>query len=328
MTLPPNGETPKNPADEPEFVVPEAALPEEGQQNAPSADPLAPSAPPAPAQAPVTDAPPAYAPPAYVPPASTAPMNTDPSGQPASQPGAVQPAGTPAYAAPANVPPAPPAPPVGGGAGGYDGTGGSGGQQAPKTNVLAIVSFISAFFISILAIILGHISLSQIKKTGESGRGLALAGTILGYVFSFAWIGVIIAVLVSAALFASNVDSLEQEIQQQLEQLEESGELPEGFLPDEDLNGAPEDYEWDAPWTGTAHEGFCDAWDVYPSSGEEHQYLQDVADAAPDAELQRIWQDIADEWLESANASQEAFDEWWAKYEAADIDADILCYEG
>lgn len=52
----------------------------------------------------------------------------------------------------------------------------------PKTNTLAIVSLVLAFFISLGAIICGHIALSQIKKTGENGRGLAMAGLILGYV--------------------------------------------------------------------------------------------------------------------------------------------------
>ena len=50
-----------------------------------------------------------------------------------------------------------------------------------KYNVLAIVSLVSAFFVSLAAIITGHIALSQIKKTGEKGRGLAIAGLVLGY---------------------------------------------------------------------------------------------------------------------------------------------------
>ena len=52
--------------------------------------------------------------------------------------------------------------------------------QAPKTNTLAIISLVSAFFVSLAAIITGHIALGQIKRSGESGRGLALAGLILG----------------------------------------------------------------------------------------------------------------------------------------------------
>lgn len=57
------------------------------------------------------------------------------------------------------------------------------GEQVPqnKYNALAIVSLVSAFFISLVAVITGHIALSQIKRTGELGRGLAIAGLVLGY---------------------------------------------------------------------------------------------------------------------------------------------------
>ena len=57
------------------------------------------------------------------------------------------------------------------------------GAAAPeeKYNVLAIVSLVSAFFVSLAAIITGHIALSQIKRTGEKGRGLAIAGLVIGY---------------------------------------------------------------------------------------------------------------------------------------------------
>lgn len=54
--------------------------------------------------------------------------------------------------------------------------------QPRKTNTLAIVSLVSAFFVSLVAIITGHMALSQIKRTGEQGRGMAIAGLIIGYV--------------------------------------------------------------------------------------------------------------------------------------------------
>ena len=64
-----------------------------------------------------------------------------------------------------------------------------------KTNVLAIVGLILAFFFPLIGAILGHVALSQIKKTGESGRGLALAAVIIGWIFTglailgfFAWL--------------------------------------------------------------------------------------------------------------------------------------------
>jgi uncharacterized membrane protein len=50
-----------------------------------------------------------------------------------------------------------------------------------RYNALAIVSFVTAFFFSLAAIVTGHLALGQIKRTGERGRGLALAGLILGY---------------------------------------------------------------------------------------------------------------------------------------------------
>lgn len=52
------------------------------------------------------------------------------------------------------------------------------------TNVLAIIALVAAFVVPLAGIIVGHIALGQIKKTGEAGHGLALAGTVLGYVFT------------------------------------------------------------------------------------------------------------------------------------------------
>jgi hypothetical protein len=112
-----------------------------------------------------------------------------------------------------DVPPAPPAPPAPayGSAPAYD-AGTPSYAAAPasqKTNVLAIVSLVSAFFISIVGIITGHIALSQIKKTGEQGRGLAIAGLIIGYVGLV--IGIIVAivwfVIIGAAISSGDVTS-------------------------------------------------------------------------------------------------------------------------
>jgi hypothetical protein len=80
---------------------------------------------------------------------------------------------------------------------------------APGTNVLAIISLIAAFLMPIAAIITGHIALSQIRRTGEQGEGLAKAGLILGYVF--VGIGILVGiayviffvVLISASSYGS-----------------------------------------------------------------------------------------------------------------------------
>ena len=49
-----------------------------------------------------------------------------------------------------------------------------------KTNVLAIISLIAAFVFPLAAVITGYIAQSQIRRTGEEGRGMARAGVIIG----------------------------------------------------------------------------------------------------------------------------------------------------
>ncbi len=57
-------------------------------------------------------------------------------------------------------------------------------------NTLAVVSFATALTSigAVAAIITGHVSLTQLKRSGESGRGLALAGVIIGYLTIAAWL--------------------------------------------------------------------------------------------------------------------------------------------
>ncbi|WP_382303785.1 DUF4190 domain-containing protein [Herbiconiux sp. UC225_62] len=71
---------------------------------------------------------------------------------------------------------------------------------AQKTNVLAIVSLVTSILsFNIIAVILGFIALSQIKKTGESGRGLAIAGIIIGGIGVIFWVVIIIIAVAAAA---------------------------------------------------------------------------------------------------------------------------------
>jgi Domain of unknown function (DUF4190) len=130
------------------------------------------------------------------------------------QPGGSVPPPPPAYGAPQAAPGAPqPAPAYGQAAPAY-------GQAAPaygqptgaKTNVLAIVSLIASIagiviawgIGSIVGIICGHISLSQIKKTGEEGRGMAVAGLIVGYIgLALAILSVIIIAIIFGTIAAS-----------------------------------------------------------------------------------------------------------------------------
>ena len=68
-------------------------------------------------------------------------------------------------------------------------------QSAPRTNGFAIASLVcSLICINVLAIIFGHVALSQIKRTNEGGQGLAVAGLIIGYLS----LGVLILVIISS----------------------------------------------------------------------------------------------------------------------------------
>lgn len=57
-----------------------------------------------------------------------------------------------------------------------------------RTNTLSIIALILGILVPVGGIVTGHIALNQIKRTGEAGHGLALTGTILGYVFTAGYI--------------------------------------------------------------------------------------------------------------------------------------------
>lgn len=71
---------------------------------------------------------------------------------------------------------------------------------ARPTNTMAILALVSSLIVAPLGIIFGHISLSQIKRSGEDGRGLAIAGTVIGYVgTALAVLGLIFVLVIFAA---------------------------------------------------------------------------------------------------------------------------------
>ncbi len=88
-----------------------------------------------------------------------------------------------------------------------DAKAGSGLAIASFVTSIALV-FLSAGFLSFIGSILGHVSLSKLKKAGSTeNRGLAVAGVIIGWVSTaLAWIFLIgfIALIAGAA---STLDS-------------------------------------------------------------------------------------------------------------------------
>lgn len=62
-------------------------------------------------------------------------------------------------------------------------------QPQSTTNGLAVASLVAGIFWvwwlgSVLAVVFGHVALNQIEKSGgrETGRGMAIAGLVLGYI--------------------------------------------------------------------------------------------------------------------------------------------------
>jgi hypothetical protein len=75
-------------------------------------------------------------------------------------------------------------------------------RRQASTNGLAIASLVVGlcwmwWIGSVLAFVFGHVALGQISRTGQSGRGLAIAGLVLGYLglasllvtILFVWLG-------------------------------------------------------------------------------------------------------------------------------------------
>ena len=80
-----------------------------------------------------------------------------------------------------------------------------------RLNTLAVVSLASAIsgVGALLAVITGHISRAQLKRSGESGRGLAIAGLVVGYLHIAFWIIFVALGVITKALIYSGVLGLQ-----------------------------------------------------------------------------------------------------------------------
>jgi peptidyl-prolyl cis-trans isomerase B (cyclophilin B) len=109
-----------------------------------------------------------------------------------------------------------------------------------RTNPLAIVSLVSAFVVSLVAVITGHIALHQIKRTGEGGRGLAIAGVTLGYV------GLLAGAVAIVIFITTTLSSLAGQVQ--TPELDSSP----SSSPSSEVDGVPSpSLAEDRDWTGT-----------------------------------------------------------------------------
>ena len=106
------------------------------------------------------------------------------------------------------------------------------GYPGPRpTNGMAIASLICAFLFAPLGIIFGHISLSQIKRTGEDGHGLAVAGLVISYLITIAGIFVLIGVMLFAIVFAHTMNEQLNEMNRRYPDYTASPPTPGSGLP-------------------------------------------------------------------------------------------------
>ncbi|WP_158635110.1 MFS transporter [Tsukamurella asaccharolytica] len=74
------------------------------------------------------------------------------------------------------------------------------GPGSSATNGMAIAALVLGIIGGVWAIPIGHIALSQIRRTGESGRGMAIAGLVLGYV---SLVGLIVGLITFLVIIGS-----------------------------------------------------------------------------------------------------------------------------
>ncbi|GIH12528.1 DUF4190 domain-containing protein [Rugosimonospora africana] len=80
-----------------------------------------------------------------------------------------------------------------------------GQYRQDTTNIMAILALIFAFVFAPAGIVLGHFARRQIRLTGERGSRLAMAGLVLGYVFTA--IGLLLCCGLLALLISASRDS-------------------------------------------------------------------------------------------------------------------------
>jgi hypothetical protein len=115
-------------------------------------------------------------------------------------------AAPPQYAPPqyGQVPPPGYGPPPGYPPPGYGAPGYPPAAWGRPTNTMAILALVMAFVFAPAGLILGIVARKQIRRTGEDGDGLALAGIIVGGIVTAIFVLLIVLWIVAFAAITSN----------------------------------------------------------------------------------------------------------------------------
>ena len=105
--------------------------------------------------------------------------------------------------------------------------------QAPM-NTLSIVSLVCAFVFAPAGLVCGIIALSQIKKKGERGKGMAIAGVVISALSLLLFVLLFVfAMVVAATTSAGIMDAYSQ------------GDLGSGYSYEYDYGDPGDDYDFD-----------------------------------------------------------------------------------
>lgn len=77
----------------------------------------------------------------------------------------------------------------------------------PPTNTMAVLALVFAFVFAPLGIVFGIIGRRQIDQSGESGRGLATAGLVLGIIFTALAVLSVVLLVVAFGVLVTNLPS-------------------------------------------------------------------------------------------------------------------------
>ncbi len=127
-------------------------------------------------------------------------------------------------------------------------TASSSGGAPPPTSKLAVwalvcgcLGFLCGIFASIPAIILGHMGLTETKKNpGVQGRGMAMAGMILGYFVTALVIAYLILVFVVFASMGNQVKNVFKTINAQLKAAQITNSADQSATPPDQTTNAPD----------------------------------------------------------------------------------------
>lgn len=77
-------------------------------------------------------------------------------------------------------------------------------RLVPATDGMAVASFVCALCgLALIPVVLGHLALARIRRTGAGGTGFAVTGLVLGYLALAVYVVIAVAV-VGAVLWAVN----------------------------------------------------------------------------------------------------------------------------